>query len=318
MPSFRSVPKLLVIVLVAGCQPVTRPGVQVQDTRSVLLETVSKRLADGATLKTTFPHGSRNTRYAAVLIVGDYTTSVANDEEPGSEQLLASWAEEFGREKILTMRITDDASTAVERRARVIAAWESLGKVKLVDRTRRAILVQGDASYTVAPLLGELRPKAVVFANCPARPFSVVARERALRALAASDGALPQETVLAGVEAWERGSLPGGPFWSATFGGAPKGYYDGSFDWNLPGAPRGLPMLVLTGEAEREGSDADEEVFVRIYAAQSVKVPLTDRNLKPKDDKNSPGPTDPIVPDAFDAALQFLVPILSPSDLREN
>ncbi|MGE0000926.1 MAG: hypothetical protein AB7F50_09775 [Fimbriimonadaceae bacterium] len=318
MPNFRSVPLLFVLVVVGGCQPVTRPGVQVQDTRSVLLETVSERLPDGATLKTTYPHGSRNTRYAAVLIVGDYTTTVADDEEPGSEQLLASWAEEFGNEKILTMRVTDDAPTAAARRARVLAAWEMLGKAKLVDRTRRAILVQGDASYTVAPLLRELSPQAVVFANCPARPFRVVARERALRALAASDGALPQETVLAGVEEWERGRLPGGPFWSATFGGVPQGYYDGSFDWKLPDSPRGLPVFVLTGESEREGSDSDEQVFVGAYGAEAVQVPLTDRNLKPRDDRNSPGPTDPIVPDAFDAALQFLVPILSPSDLREG
>ena len=318
MASSRAVPLLLVALAAAGCQPVTRPGVQVADTRSVLLETVATKLPGGAVGKTTYPHGSRNTRYAAVLIVGDYTTDVANDENPGSEQLLASWAEGLGQATMLTLRVTDVAPSREQREVRVLAAWDALLRNRLVDRKRVGLLVQGDAFYTVAPLLAKMGPKAVVLAGCPGRSFSEVALERATLALEASDGSLPKASLWSGVQEWEKGKLPGGPFWTATFGGASPGYYQGSFDWQLPAAPANLPALVLSGDAGREGSDIDAVALSVAFGVSVTALPLTDRNLKPKSERSVPGPTDPVVPDALEATLEFLDPILEPSNIRED
>ncbi|MCC6402467.1 MAG: hypothetical protein IT207_00480 [Fimbriimonadaceae bacterium] len=318
MASFRNVPLVLLVIAATGCKNVTRPGVQIADTRSVLLETVVARLPDGAVGKTTYPHGSRNTRYAAVLIVGDYSCDIADDENPGSERLLASWAEGLGQEKMLTLRITDDAPTQVARQSRVLAAWETLRKGKLVDPSRVGILVQGDAFYTVAPLLGRLDPQAIVLAGCPARPFKEVALERALLALQATDGSLPESSVRAGLAEWEAGNFPRGPFWTATFGDSPPGYFRGDFMWRLPGERPVAPVLAMSGDADREGSDRDARLLESSWGAKVVLVPLTNRQLKPRDDRNLPGPTDGVVPDAVEATLEFLAPILRPSDLREG
>lgn len=313
--------KLLAIVALlalVGCRNVTRPGVQVEDTRSVLLETVATTLPVGATEKTTYPHGSRDTKYSAILIVGDYTSDVAKDEEPGSEQLLASWAEGLGNERILTMRVTDVAVTPESRAERVVAAWNALVATKLVDRNRIGMLVQGDAVYTVAPLLKRLRPRVVVFAGCPGRPFADVARDRALEAHAKTDGSMDVGQVLDGVAKWAKGKLPEGAFWTATFGAAPEGYYVGSFDKDLEGYGGSIPALVLFHTDEVEGSSADADALADIFGAKKVAVPLADRFLKAYGRVQLPGPTDPVVPDAVDAVAEFVGPILNPSDLQAN
>lgn len=305
---------LVLVCTALGCRPVRHPGKQVSELRSVLLDTSSFSIGMGPPGKLTLPHGSRDTRFAAVLIVGDWSTDVPNDQVPGAEVVLRDIAEGLGEEAFACLRITDWGPPATPEE-RIQAAWRALAELSVVDPGRMALIVQGDAAYWALPVFGSLRPKAVILLGPPGRPFRDVVQGRLRRALRQGDS---QESAGAAVEAWLNGGPPPAHAWAKeVFGGAPDAYYRTLTDRNpLAGVRAFVPSLVIRGEDDAWTEPKDAERAADALAAKLVTLPLADHRAKAVGQGISTGPNDPVVPEVVENALDLLVPLLRPKDLR--
>jgi pimeloyl-ACP methyl ester carboxylesterase len=299
-----------------GCRPARHPGKQVSDLRSVLLDTSIRSFGSGAPGKLTLPHGSRDTRFAAVLIVGDWAADVPGDEQPGAEAVLRELAEGLGHEAFACLRITDWGPPA-RPEERVRSAWRSLAALEVVDPNRMALFVQGDAAYRVLPLVATLKPKALVLLGPPGRPFRDVARGRLRRALEPGDS---EQAALAALEAWMDGATVPRQAWAKhVLGNAPEGYYRSLLDQDpLARLTDAVPALVIRGEDDSWTEVVDAERAAAVLGARLVQLPLADHRAKAIGPGISTGPSDPVVPEVVESALELLVPLLRPRDLRAD
>lgn len=308
---------LAAAALAASCKPVRAPGRQVGELRSVLLDTTDFDFGVGPPGRLTLPHGSRDTRFAAVLVVGDWSSRSHEDEKPGSESVLREIAEGLGQDAFACLRITDWGPPATPTR-RIEAAWDALRRIPVVDPARTALVVQGSAAYFAFPLVAKLRPNAVVALGPPGRPFRELATARMKLALRSGDGSDDPGTARDELARWlQGGKSPLGPWAQRAFGDAPLGYYSPALDVDpVKSLPRGIPALVLRGEDDPWTEAVDARRVATALGVEPVTLPLADHRGKAAGPGVRVDPSDPVVPEVVELIVELLEPLLQPKDLR--